>query len=775
MKICSKICLTIGCLFAVASFAQPAYKKAKPLPIQQTLGARYFVSYLPIDLSPDGRWVAFTCNHARQAANGQGVRYSRLTPTGIPVNFVGSDIWIAYTRTGEAQNITNGKGTNWAPVWSPKGDYLAFNSDRSGESHLWLWEKSSGKLRQLSTALVSSGIDFEGPQWTPDGKQLVVRILPNGMGIEGLLDAVYGPRTHQHPDRGTQASVKILESPAAATQEKRQKVEGGASVFEMLRSDLAVIDVASGTVRRIARNLRPYTFKVSPDGSYVAVMSYVKLASLASQRALCEVTLVSLKTDGVRTVASNVWWNMKPMSWSPDGRSLVYGTLSPEDEDTAVLVSVDQDKPRTLRLPKDFGVPGHCPWLWDAAGQAAYTTTADSLWRITLNSGTASKIARIPNHTLLTLIAGRRGFEVWLPGSESEGVALARDDRTLQEGFWKINLSTGEYRRLWEQPVSHDLSRGDASDAFKVSEDDHTIVYLREDTQHPEDVWAAGADLHSPRRVTNVNPGIDQYVLGESRLISWRSLDGATLKGALLLPAGYERDKRYPLVVYTYGGSSLSTKLNQWGGGPILLNLQILATRGYAVLLPDTPLRVGTPMQDLAKTVLPGVEKVVELGIADPERVGVIGQSFGGYSTLALIEQSSQFKAAVDFAGLTSLVSCYANDGLGGAGDEIGWVEEGWGRMGGLLWQFRDRFIENSPLFYLDRIQTPVLIIHGDTDTSVPVREGHLAFQSLRRLGKRAVYAEYNDEGHIPQYWTYGDEMDLDSRIVAWFDRFLKQ
>ena len=172
--------------------------------------------------------------------------------------------------------------------------------------------------------------------------------------------------------------------------------------------------------------------------------------------------------------------------------------------------------------------------------------------------------------------------------------------------------------------------------------------------------------------------------------------------------------------------------------------------------------------------MLPGVEKVVELGIADPERVGVMGQSYGGYSTLALIEQSSQFKAAVDFAGLTSLVNCYDNDGMGGAGDEIGWVEEGWGRMGGPLWQFRDRFIENSPFFYLDRIQTPVLIIHGDADTSVPVREGHLAFQSLRRLGRQAVYAEYKGEGHIPQYWAYGNQMDLDSRIIAWFDRFLK-
>src|SRR5437762_12672126 len=145
--------------------------------------------------------------------------------------------------------------------------------------------------------------------------------------------------------------------------------------------------------------------------------------------------------------------------------------------------------------------------------------------------------------------------------------------------------------------------------------------------------------------------------MGTARLIEWRSLDGENLQGALLLPAGYEEGKRYPLIVYVYGGATLSDHINHFGvddGGPF--NMQLFATRGYAVLLPDAPQRLSTPMVDIAKTVLPGVDKVIELGIADPERLGVWGHSYGAYSTLSLIVQTKRFKAALAADGTGNLL-----------------------------------------------------------------------------------------------------------------------
>jgi dipeptidyl aminopeptidase/acylaminoacyl peptidase len=116
-----------------------------------------------------------------------------------------------------------------------------------------------------------------------------------------------------------------------------------------------------------------------------------------------------------------------------------------------------------------------------------------------------------------------------------------------------------------------------------------------------------------------------------------------------MLPAGYAEGTKYPLVVWVYGGGFGSNDVNRFGfwGSNAAMNMQALATRGYAVFAPDAPLRVGTPMRDLADTVMPGVNRLIELGIADPDRLAVMGQSYGSYSVLALVTQTTRFKAAV--------------------------------------------------------------------------------------------------------------------------------
>src|SRR5262249_39562937 len=145
-----------------------------------------------------------------------------------------------------------------------------------------------------------------------------------------------------------------------------------------------------------------------------------------------------------------------------------------------------------------------------------------------------------------------------------------------------------------------------------------------------------------------------------------------------------------------------------------------------------------------------GIDKLVELGIADPDRLGIMGFSYGGYSTLALIVQTTCFKAAVVFAGFGDLIGYYGMMTKEGDARTALAFEGDWGRMGGTPWQFRDRYIENSPIFYLDRVQTPVLIVHGAEDPTVAPFLADEVFVGLRRLGKEVVYAKYQGEGHGP-------------------------
>src|SRR6266850_2913855 len=178
MGIASRTSLVCVCLIGVAASTMPAQGQVAPLPVEEALHSSTFAPRVPTSLSSDGQWVAFTLNQARKFRNPDQFRYSRITPSGAPVELTGSEIWIVNTRTGELRNITEGEGTSWLPVWSPNGESLAFYSDRGGGSHLWIWQKSSGVLRQVSSARVNSGGLYAGAQWTPDSRRVVLRVLP---------------------------------------------------------------------------------------------------------------------------------------------------------------------------------------------------------------------------------------------------------------------------------------------------------------------------------------------------------------------------------------------------------------------------------------------------------------------------------------------------------------------------------------------------------------------------------------------------------------------
>ena len=216
----------------------------------------------------------------------------------------------------------------------------------------------------------------------------------------------------------------------------------------------------------------------------------------------------------------------------------------------------------------------------------------------------------------------------------------------------------------------------------------------------------------------------------------------------------------------------LSANVNRYGAaGSEHYNMQLLASRGYAVLLPDSPLAVGSPMHDLPKMILPAVDKTIEMGIADPDRLGVMGSSYGGYSALALLIQTTRFKVAVMDVGFGNLSSNYGVMLKNGMPFGVGWSEEGQGRMGGPPWQYPERYMQNSPVFYLNKIETPLLISHGGMDLS-PFHSDEI-FVGLRRLGRKVVYVKYENEGHGIEY--YSNKIDYWNRVIEWFRSHLRR
>jgi dipeptidyl aminopeptidase/acylaminoacyl peptidase len=408
--------------------------------------------------------------------------------------------------------------------------------------------------------------------------------------------------------------------------------------------------------------------------------------------------------------------------------------------------------------------------LWDAAGENIYLLSKTSIWRASLAQGSLTSIAEIAKRTLLDIIS-HDGRTIWTVKRGESIVVLTRDEETMNEGFYTISLITGNPVKVFEDNRSYGFV---PPLRFSISADQRRLIYTAQSAAEAEDLWTVDAVNFSPRRVTHINPIFDRYVMGGGRMIEFRTLNGQTAHAALLLPAGYAPGKRYPLIVYQYPGSSWSIYGNLFGASQFTAmaeNWQFFATRGYAVLVPDVPAKPETYMRDIAAAVLPAVDTVIALGIADPERIGVTGQSNGGYGVLSLIVQTDRFKAAVDRMGTGNLISQYTQMSESGNSIYMATMPQ---RTGGSLWEKRDKFIENSPIFFFDRVHTPLLIIQGTEDRQVMAARSDEVFVSLRFLGKEVEYARYAGESHGVAEWTAANQVDYLNRVIAWFDLWLK-
>lgn len=762
-----KLCLlaaTVCCGATGIGATPPATQTTKALAVEDVLTQHSFLPYARLAFSGDGEKIAFVIQNNRGNHSENDERSFR---TGIPSKK--SDIYIVDVETGESRALFGSAATDWGPSWSPDSRYLAFLSDRdgSGQARVWVWDRLKGMVRKVSDVDVRAN----EIQWFPDSRKLLVTSLPEGMSPDDYINRVLHKNQQQHPGAGksSDSSVVVFQSQGSVPSES---AESSLWNLDDLLRDLCLIDVSSGRAEVVVRGRRIAKYFASPDGTRIAYTSPKSFEKPGSQQILYTLSLLAIKTKQDHTLASSVRLDLEGgnLGWSHDGGLLVFRADGMEEN--AHDCHVVNPETGTLRnitaLSGSHPPSGEMRCLWDRQGTNIYFVNDGALWKSSVDHGSPVEVARIPDRQISRMIIQSNGVISTFDNGNST-IVVARDDRGKQDGFYKLDLRNGETTQLLEKGQCYTCVFG-LDDYAAISKDGQRVAYFSEDAQNPSDLWISDNRFAHPRRLTRLNPQFEEYRMGSARLIDWLSDDGVPLQGALLLPSEYQEGRRYPLVVIVYGGQNLSDGFNRFGGwfeGPF--NMQLLATRGYAVLLPDAPERLGTPMRDLAKAVLPGVSKVVEIGIADPTRIGVMGHSNGGYGTLGLLAQTDRFKAALAIDGFGDLVSNYGY--LTGSGAAWGtWSEH---RIGGTPWQYRDRFVENSPIFYLDRVETPLLIVHGALDDIVPSFLADEIFVGLRRLGKNVEYAKYEGENHTPGEWSYANQEDFCNRMITWFSKYL--
>ena len=315
--------------------------------------------------------------------------------------------------------------------------------------------------------------------------------------------------------------------------------------------------------------------------------------------------------------------------------------------------------------------------------------------------------------------------------------------------------------------------------SITFSRDGKRLALLTEAPNRPKEVEFG--DLSWALRMTDTNPQLAGVALAKMEAIRWKSKDGLEIEGILILPPNYKKGNgKLPLLTYIHGGPALQFSLGftVYPPGPPQASrypVHVLAGQGYAIFCPN-PRGSAAYGEKFRKAnvkdwgggdyqdIMTGVDHLIAQGIADPERLGIMGWSYGGYMTSWIITQTHRFKAASVGAGVTNLASMYGHT-------DIPLFLERY--FGGPPWQEPKVYADHSPMTFAGNIKTPTLIQHGAKDERVPLAQGQELYAALKRLGVPTEFAVYPRQPHNPQEPRL--QRDVLQRNVDWFNRWLKK
>lgn len=341
---------------------------------------------------------------------------------------------------------------------------------------------------------------------------------------------------------------------------------------------------------------------------------------------------------------------------------------------------------------------------------------------------------------------------------------LTTNDATKASGVYRVTLAApGDPVKV----VMLDKTFGGLRKAKNA--DVYAFTWQRFD-EFPN-LWLSGADFASARKVSDANPQQAAYDWGKAELIEYTNGDGKVLPAVLIKPDDFDAAKKYPLMVYIY--ETMAEGLHRYYAPSPGTNINFprYVSNGYVILMPDIIYETGYPGPCALKCVIPAVEKVLGMGFIDPKRVGIQGHSWGGYEISYMITQTNMFAAVEAGASVVNMTSAYGGIRWGSGMSRAFQYEKTQSRIGAPLWTRVLQFLENSPLFWVERVRTPYLTIHNDEDDAVPWYQGIEFFSALRHLGKEAYMFNFNGEKHglreraNQKYWTV--------HLDEFFDHFL--
>ncbi len=669
---------------------------------------------------------------------------------------------------GEPATLLAGKGKYQRITWDENQKQLVFLSDRDDQASkpaklkLYRWDRQAAAATELASA-ATPGFRKEfvisengAVNFSKDGSQVYF----------GAALPAPAPKEEADASTDDKAIVELWSS----KDDFIQPIQKAQAARDRNRSFTATVSVASGKVTQIADNTME-TATVSENTRYAVGMDnreYRRAQDYAGRDS--DVYLFDT-VDGTRKLLAKKV--LGTYTWSPSGRFLLaldgkdWNTVSvPDGKMTNVTSGLpvkffneEYDQPET---PPSYGSAG-----WTQDGKYVLLYDHNDVWRVAPDGSGAKNITegygRAHGLRFRYVREDTDTRERWIDASKPF-LLHAENLSTLDTGFFRASIEGGEPKQLI-------MSAKNLSAPVKAKNADVYLLTEQDFSEFP-DLVTTNASFKELRKVSHANPQQDQLAWGSSEVVHYKNADGVALSAALYKPANFDPKKKYPMMVYIYEKLTQNVKHFVPPAPGTNINLSFYTSNGYLVLTPDIVYTVGYPGQSALKCVLPAIQSQVDRGIVDENAIGIQGHSWGGYQIAYMVTQTKRFKAVAAGAPVVDMISAYDGIRWGTGLPRQFQYERTQSRIGGSIWEYPTRFIENSPIFWADRVATPVMILQNDGDDAVPWYQGIEFFLALRRLGKEAYLFNYNGQPHGLR--NRADQKDYTIRLQQYFDHYLK-
>ncbi|MDA0707346.1 MAG: S9 family peptidase [Proteobacteria bacterium] len=616
-----------------------------------------------------------------------------------------------------------------SPEFSPDGKKLAYTVTTSNyaknESTTRIWLQSPVGVEPVP--LTADGVSSSEPQFSNDGKTLYFLSARNEQETQlWKLDLVLGGEARQltELERGVDqinfSSDETKMLVVLKDEDKSEPLVEGSNPWVIDRLD----------------------FKKDAPGTYLdRLRNHVYIYDLNSKE-LVQITSGDFDDSG-------------PV-WSPDDSQVAFTTFRKEgdtyDSDIWLVDASAESTPRQLTTSKgaDYAPSWHPGGEWivitSADGEIEPNYAVNHLARVNVETGEHQWLSRELDRNVSSKEIARDGSAVYFMLEDSGEQPVVR-----------MNWSDGQFERVLDGPR--------VAGSYAPAPDGHFVVVFNT-SMVPDEMYLV--DGSEPRRITGVNAELlGELKLGATEEFHYEAPDGWDIEGWVTLPPDFEKGKRYPAVLNIHGGPVSQYTL---GFSP---SAQMLAAQGYVVIHTNPRGSSGYGQEFTLglyqgwgeydyQDVLAGVDHVIEMGYADPERLGMGGYSYGGILTNYLLGQTDRFKAAVSGAGSGHYLASYGHD----------FYRLSYETELGLPWESRELWERLSPFNYIHKATTPTLFYGGEKDWNVPIQGSEQLYQVMKRIGVDTLLVVYPDEHHGD--WSFANEKDAFLRTVAWYDKFLK-